>query len=88
MQGSLTAIVTNCDQEPSYHSDSRSGSIVDDRIRPTLEAGTAVGSTKPVLLVIDEIDGATGAGDNVRINSSKHHLNKSLFSLLGWNIRS
>ena len=47
-------------------SDARSGSIVDDRIRPALESGYAVGSTKPVLLVIDEIDGATGAGDNVR----------------------
>lgn len=46
-------------------SDARSGSIVDDRIRPTLESGSAIGSTKPVLLVIDEIDGATGAGDNV-----------------------
>ncbi|PPQ73595.1 hypothetical protein CVT26_010493 [Gymnopilus dilepis] len=45
-------------------SDARSGSIVDDRIRPALESGYAVGSTKPVLLVIDEIDGATGAGDN------------------------
>ncbi|KAG6879255.1 hypothetical protein C0992_004084 [Termitomyces sp. T32_za158] len=45
-------------------SDARSGSIVDDRIRPTLESGSTVGSTKPVLLVIDEIDGATGAGDN------------------------
>nr|GAT51056.1 predicted protein [Mycena chlorophos] len=45
-------------------SDARSGSVVDDRIRPALESGRAVGSTKPVLLVIDEIDGATGSGDN------------------------
>ncbi|KAG5653696.1 hypothetical protein H0H81_011276 [Sphagnurus paluster] len=45
-------------------SDARSGSIVDDRIRPALESGSAIGSTKPVLLIIDEIDGATGAGDN------------------------
>ncbi|KAG2020154.1 CHTF18 protein [Coprinopsis cinerea AmutBmut pab1-1] len=45
-------------------SDARSGNVVDDRIRPTLEAGSTVGSTKPVLVVIDEIDGATGAGDN------------------------
>ncbi|KAH7911420.1 hypothetical protein BJ138DRAFT_925875 [Hygrophoropsis aurantiaca] len=44
-------------------SDARSAQVVDDRIRPTLEAGSAVGSTKPVLLIIDEIDGATG-GDN------------------------
>jgi hypothetical protein len=49
-----------------FHSDARSGSVVDDRIRPALESGAAVGSTKPVLLVIDEIDGATGAGENVR----------------------
>ncbi|KAF9265625.1 P-loop containing nucleoside triphosphate hydrolase protein [Marasmius fiardii PR-910] len=45
-------------------SDARSGQIVDDRIRPTLEAGVGVKSSKPLLLVIDEIDGATGAGDN------------------------
>ncbi|KAJ7940344.1 P-loop containing nucleoside triphosphate hydrolase protein [Mycena leptocephala] len=45
-------------------SDARSGSVIDDRIRPALESGCAVGSTKPVLLVIDEIDGATGAGEN------------------------
>ncbi|KAG6854551.1 hypothetical protein C0991_004887 [Blastosporella zonata] len=52
-------------------SDARSGSIVDDRIRPALESGSAVGSTKPVLLVIDEIDGATGAGDNSNTFISK-----------------
>ncbi|KAK0483962.1 hypothetical protein IW261DRAFT_1466046 [Armillaria novae-zelandiae] len=45
-------------------SDARSGQIVDDRIRPTLESGSTVGSSKPVLVVIDEIDGATGAGEN------------------------
>ncbi|KAF5389958.1 hypothetical protein D9757_003561 [Collybiopsis confluens] len=45
-------------------SDARSGSIVDDRIRPMLETGYTVKSTKPVLVIIDEIDGATGAGDN------------------------
>ncbi|KAJ7085780.1 P-loop containing nucleoside triphosphate hydrolase protein [Mycena belliarum] len=45
-------------------SDARSGSVIDDRIRPALESGSAVGSTKPVLLVIDEIDGATGAGES------------------------
>ncbi|KAJ7510162.1 P-loop containing nucleoside triphosphate hydrolase protein [Mycena galericulata] len=45
-------------------SDARSGSVIDDRIRPALESGSAVGSTKPVLLIIDEIDGATGAGEN------------------------
>jgi hypothetical protein len=49
-----------------FYSDARSGSIVDERIRPALESGSAVGSTRPVLLVIDEIDGATGAGENVR----------------------
>ncbi|KAJ4487676.1 P-loop containing nucleoside triphosphate hydrolase protein [Lentinula aciculospora] len=45
-------------------SDARSGQIVDDRIRPTLETGYTVKSSKPVLVVIDEIDGATGARDN------------------------
>ncbi|KAI5124305.1 hypothetical protein M0805_008913 [Coniferiporia weirii] len=45
-------------------SDSRSGQIIDDRIRPVLESGSAVGSKKPVCVIIDEIDGATGAGDN------------------------
>ncbi|EIN07051.1 P-loop containing nucleoside triphosphate hydrolase protein, partial [Punctularia strigosozonata HHB-11173 SS5] len=45
-------------------SDARSGSIIDDRIKPALEAGAAVGKSKPYLVVIDEIDGATGAGDN------------------------
>ncbi|KAF8512266.1 P-loop containing nucleoside triphosphate hydrolase protein [Gautieria morchelliformis] len=45
-------------------SDARSGQVVDDRIRPALESGAAVGSKKPVLLVVDEIDGATGGGDN------------------------
>ncbi|KAG8741843.1 hypothetical protein FRC10_002353 [Ceratobasidium sp. 414] len=41
-------------------SDARTGSIVDERIRPVLESGTAMGTNKPVLMVIDEIDGATG----------------------------
>ncbi|KAI6045547.1 P-loop containing nucleoside triphosphate hydrolase protein [Pisolithus marmoratus] len=45
-------------------SDARSAQIIDERILPTLEAGSTVGSSKPVLLVIDEIDGATGGGDN------------------------
>jgi len=46
-------------------SDARAGNVVNDRIRPTLESGSLVNSTKPVLVVIDEIDGATGAGENV-----------------------
>ena len=41
--------------------------MVDDRIRPALESGAAIGSSKPVLVIVDEIDGATGAGDNVRL---------------------
>jgi chromosome transmission fidelity protein 18 len=49
----------NCD------SDARSGSVIEDRIRPALEVGHAMGSTKPVLVVIDEIDGATA--DNVSV---------------------
>ena len=40
---------------------------MDDRIRPALESGAAIGSPKPVLVVIDEIDGATGAGDGVSL---------------------
>ena len=47
-------------------SDARSGAVVDDRIRPALESGAAIGSSKPVLVIVDEIDGATGAGDSVR----------------------
>lgn len=48
-------------------SDTRSAQSIDDRVRPILESGSAIGSTKPVLLIIDEIDGATGgSGDNVR----------------------
>ena len=43
-------------------SDARSAQVVDERIRPALESGTAVGGSKPVLIVIDEIDGATGGG--------------------------
>ena len=56
-------------------SDARTGSIIDDRVRPALESGYAVGSTKPVLLIIDEIDGATGAGDNVRNDTLFLHFN-------------
>lgn len=48
-------------------SDARSGAVVDERIRPALESGAAIGSSKPVLVIVDEIDGATGAGDNVRV---------------------
>jgi hypothetical protein len=59
-----------CFLQQIFHSDARSGSVVDDRIRPALESGSAVGSTKPVLLVIDEIDGATGAGENVSFRFS------------------
>lgn len=53
-------------------SDARAGSVVDDRIRPTLESGSLVNSTKPVLVIIDEIDGATGAGENT--SSFVHNL--------------
>ncbi|CAE6437376.1 unnamed protein product [Rhizoctonia solani] len=49
-------------------SDARTGSIVDDKIRPVLESGTAMGSNKPVLMVIDEIDGATGDNASGFIN--------------------
>ncbi|KAF8478472.1 P-loop containing nucleoside triphosphate hydrolase protein [Russula ochroleuca] len=49
-------------------SDARSGHVVDERIRPALESGYAVGSSKPVLVVIDEIDGATGDNAHGFIN--------------------
>ncbi|KAI0672750.1 P-loop containing nucleoside triphosphate hydrolase protein [Trametes maxima] len=45
-------------------SDARSADVVDERIRPALESGAKVGSTKPNLVVIDEIDGATGGSDS------------------------
>lgn len=45
-------------------SDARSAQIVDERIRPALESGATVGSSKPTLLVVDEIDGATGGTDS------------------------
>jgi len=48
--------------------------VVDERIRPALESGAAIGSSKPVLVVVDEIDGATGAGDNVRIAATVSYL--------------
>ena len=47
-------------------SDARSADVVDDRIRPAIESGAKIGSSKPNLVVIDEIDGATGGSDNVR----------------------
>ncbi len=34
--------------------------MIDDRIRPALESGRAMGSSLPVCVIIDEIDGATG----------------------------
>jgi chromosome transmission fidelity protein 18 len=53
-------------------SDARSAQVIDDRIRPALESGSAVGSVKPMLLIIDEIDGATGGGDNLCVASDPH----------------
>ncbi|CCM00527.1 uncharacterized protein FIBRA_02561 [Fibroporia radiculosa] len=46
------------------HSDARSAQVIEERLRPILETGCTVGSTKPTLAVIDEIDGATGGSDN------------------------
>lgn len=39
--------------------------MIDERIRPALESGSRIDSSKPTLVVIDEIDGATGGGDSV-----------------------
>ena len=52
----------------TYHvySDDRDSKTVERRIQPALESGSALGATKPVLVVIDEIDGATGGSDEVR----------------------
>ncbi|KIO32526.1 hypothetical protein M407DRAFT_213664 [Tulasnella calospora MUT 4182] len=41
-------------------SDARTGNIIDERIKPTLEAGQCLNKKKPVLIVVDEVDGATG----------------------------
>ena len=56
---------TGSDSLLKLHSDTRSGQIIEDRVRPVLEAGSTVRGKKPVLLLVDEIDGATGAGENV-----------------------
>ncbi|KZT09714.1 uncharacterized protein LAESUDRAFT_722683 [Laetiporus sulphureus 93-53] len=45
-------------------SDARSAQVVEERLKPALETGSAVGSSKPILVVIDEIDGATGGTDS------------------------
>ncbi|KAH9950273.1 P-loop containing nucleoside triphosphate hydrolase protein [Amylocystis lapponica] len=45
-------------------SDARTATNFDQRVRPALESGYAIGSTKPIMVVIDEIDGATGGTDN------------------------
>jgi chromosome transmission fidelity protein 18 len=52
-------------------SDARSAQIVDDRIRPALECGATVGNSRPTLLVVDEIDGATGGSDSVSSSSER-----------------
>lgn len=49
----------------SISSDARSAQVVDERLRPALETGSAIGSARPILAVIDEIDGATGGTDSV-----------------------
>ena len=45
-------------------SDARTGSVIDERVKPALETGRALGQKKPVLIIVDEVDGATG--ENVR----------------------
>lgn len=45
-------------------SDARSAQVIDERLRPALETGSAIGSARPILAVIDEIDGATGGTDS------------------------
>ncbi|KAJ3550684.1 hypothetical protein NM688_g5019 [Phlebia brevispora] len=45
-------------------SDARSAQVVDDVIQPALEAGKHIKKNKPYLVVIDEIDGATGGSES------------------------
>ncbi|KAI0723775.1 P-loop containing nucleoside triphosphate hydrolase protein [Cerioporus squamosus] len=45
-------------------SDARSADVVDERIRPAVESGAKIGSSRPNLVVIDEIDGATGGSES------------------------
>ncbi|KAI0705933.1 P-loop containing nucleoside triphosphate hydrolase protein [Cytidiella melzeri] len=45
-------------------SDARTASVVDELIRPALESGSKINSKRPTLIVVDEIDGATGSGEN------------------------
>ena len=52
-------------------SDARSADVVDERIRPALESGAKIGSSRPNLVVIDEIDGATGGSDSVSSSTSQ-----------------
>lgn len=51
-------------------SDDRTGRIVDERIRNALESralttGGGVTGSKPTCVIIDEVDGAGGAGESV-----------------------
>ncbi|KAG9010130.1 hypothetical protein FRB93_004792 [Tulasnella sp. JGI-2019a] len=45
-------------------SDARTGNIIDERIKPALETGQGLGKKKPVLVVVDEVDGATGENNS------------------------
>ncbi|KAG8885565.1 hypothetical protein FRB97_000473 [Tulasnella sp. 331] len=45
-------------------SDARTGNIIDERIKPALETGQGLGRKKPVLVVVDEVDGATGENNS------------------------
>lgn len=75
MLGVANRMSANSDTEHISDSDARSASVVDERIRPALESGATVGSSKPTLVIIDEIDGATGgAAENVRVFSFVIHL--------------
>ena len=50
-------------------SDDRSATTVSTRIKNAIDAGTGLGSEgRPTCVVIDEIDGASGGGDTVRVS--------------------
>jgi chromosome transmission fidelity protein 18 len=51
-------------------SDDRSAATVTTRIKNAIDAGSGLASDgKPTCVVIDEIDGASGGGDAVRLTS-------------------
>lgn len=68
-------------QHAGYHSlevnasDDRSASTISTRVKNAIEAGSGFGSKgRPTCVVLDEIDGATGGGDQVGRNCERNVL--------------